>query len=148
MSHSAADDNCEPNLVPLLDVVLQLIMFFIMCVNFVGQQVNEEIVLPYAQSARPMDKGDVDVLFLNLNDQGRMIVLGKEEPLSLLATKYFLRQQYEAAKNASPDGTVKTVVVIRAHRDADYSQVYQVLQMCKQEGFHRMSLRAMMKAHG
>ena len=137
-----SDDKCEPNLVPLLDVVLQLIMFFMMCVSFVSQQADTEIKLPKAQTARPMDKDEADALFLNLNDQGRLVVVGKEEPLTLLATKYFLRRLYEDAKNASPDGRVRTVIVIRAHQDADYSQVYQVLQMCKQEGFHRMSLRA------
>jgi biopolymer transport protein ExbD len=148
MSHgggSSLSDKCEPNLTPLLDVVLQLLMFFMMCVNFVTEQVNEDIKLPYAQSARPMDKGEQDVLFLNLDDQGRLIVLGKEEPLSLLGTKYYLKRQYEEAKNASADSKVKTVIVIRAHKDADYAQVYQVLQMCKQEGFRKLSLRAMTK---
>src|SRR5215471_16413440 len=97
MSHGGGGlaDKCEPNLTPLLDVVLQLLMFFMMCVNFVTEQVNEDIKLPYAQSARPMDKGEQDVLFLNLDDQGRLIVLGKEEPLSLLGTKYYLKRQYD-----------------------------------------------------
>jgi biopolymer transport protein ExbD len=141
-----ADDKCEPNLVPLLDVVLQLLMFFMMCVNFVTEQVNEEIKLPYAQSARPMDKGDQDVLFLNLNERGELLVPGKEEPLSILRTKYYLKTQYKDLAAASPDGKVRTVIVIRAHKDADYSQVYQVLQMCKAEGFRKLSLRAMTKA--
>ena len=30
----------DPNLTPLLDVVFQLLMFFIMCVNFVAEQVT------------------------------------------------------------------------------------------------------------
>ena len=61
----------DPNLVPLLDLVFQLIMFFMICVNFVGEQVNADIQLPTSQSARPMDKTDADVLFLNLDAQGR-----------------------------------------------------------------------------
>jgi biopolymer transport protein ExbD len=148
MSHhggSSLDDKCDPNLTPLLDVVLQLLMFFMMCVNFVTEQVNEDIKLPYAQSARPMDKGDQDVLFLNLDDHGQLLVLGKEEPLNLLKTKYYLKRQYEDAAKQAPDGKVRTVIVIRAHKDADYSQVYQVLQMCKAEGFRKLSLRAMTK---
>lgn len=147
MSHggSGLDDKCDPNLTPLLDVVLQLLMFFMMCVNFVTEQVNEEIKLPYAQSARPMDKGDQDVLFLNMDARGQLLVLGKEEPLNLLKTKYYLKRHYEDAVKQSPDGKVRTVIVIRAHKDADYSQVYQVLQMCKAEGFRKLSLRAMTK---
>jgi biopolymer transport protein ExbD len=140
---SRPEDKCDPNLTPLLDVVLQLLMFFMMCVNFVTEQVNEEIKLPYAQSAKPMDKGDQDVLFLNIDDHGQLLVLGKEESLTLLKTKYYLKRQYEDAAKASPDGKVRTIIVIRAHKDADYSQVYQVMQMCKAEGFRKLSLRAM-----
>ncbi|MFN6050729.1 MAG: ExbD/TolR family protein, partial [Planctomycetia bacterium] len=48
MSHGGSSDggNMEPNLTPLLDVVLQLLMFFMMCVNFVTNQVSEDIILP------------------------------------------------------------------------------------------------------
>jgi biopolymer transport protein ExbD len=150
MSHggSSLEEKCDPNLTPLLDVVLQLLMFFMITVNFVTVQVNEEIKLPYAQSARPMDKTDQDVLFLNLNERGELLVLGKEEPLSLLKTKYYLKRQYEDAAKAAPDGKVRTVIVIRAHMNADYSQVYQVLQMCKAEGFRKLSLRAMYRGVG
>jgi len=114
-------------------------------VNFVTVQVNQDIKLPYAQSARPMDKGEQEVLFLNLDDHGQLLILGNEEPLNLLKTKYYLKRQYEEALKASPDGKVKTVIVIRAHKDADYGQVYQVLQMCKAEGFRKLNLRAMYK---
>src|SRR6516225_9005220 len=109
MSHpsSGLDDKCDPNLTPLLDVVLQILMFFMMCVNFVTEQVNDEIKLPYAQSARPMDKGDQDVLFLNLNERGELLVPGKEEALTILKTKYYLKTQYKDLAAPSPDGKVR-----------------------------------------
>jgi biopolymer transport protein ExbD len=66
MSHGGGDSIASPNLTPLLDVVLQLLMFFMMCVNFVNDQVNAEIHLPESQSAKPMDKSETEVLFLNL----------------------------------------------------------------------------------
>lgn len=66
MSHGASGDACNPNMTPLLDVVLQLLMFFMMCVNFVSEQVNGEIKLPNSQSAVPMAKSETEVLFVNL----------------------------------------------------------------------------------
>src|ERR1700758_525822 len=95
MSHgpAAQGSSAEPNLTPLLDMVLQLLMFFMMCVNFVTEQVNEGVTLPKAQSAKPMDKSETDVLFLNLNylqpagesANGRheLVVLGQEKPFDL-----------------------------------------------------------------
>ena len=66
----------EPNLVPLLDLVLQLVMFFMMCANFVMEQVDQTIMLPVAQSAKPMtDAKNRDVVFLNINtDENRDLV--------------------------------------------------------------------------
>ena len=62
MSHGGGGEGhvAEPNLTPLLDVVLQLLMFFMMCVNFVNEQVNEDIKLPRSQAVKPMDKGEAD----------------------------------------------------------------------------------------
>src|SRR4051812_26161705 len=72
MSHGmSGPGNAEPNLTPLLDVVLQLLMFFMMCVNFVTEQVNEDVKLPGSQSARPMSKDGTDSLLINLQPYHR-----------------------------------------------------------------------------
>ena len=47
MSHGSSD-KCEPNFTPLLDLVLQLVMFFMLCANFVMDQTSVEIKLPDA----------------------------------------------------------------------------------------------------
>src|SRR6516162_7966969 len=120
MAHlPGANVRSDPNLVPLLDLVFQLIMFFMICVNFVSEQVNETIMLPIAQSARAMDKGEVEVLVLNMDDHGRVFVVGQEKPLEKPGEKItFLRQYYAEAKRT---GEVKTTVVVRAHQRANYA---------------------------
>jgi biopolymer transport protein ExbD len=139
----------EPNLVPLLDLVFQLIMFFMVCVNFVSQQVNEDIKLPVAQSARPMDKTEVDVLFLNVDQSGKLIVPGREQPLATLPQmRVYLRQVYLDAKRAAEEkgdknGRVKTAVVIRADRRTTYLKIFELLQLCKDVGYQKLQLRAL-----
>src|SRR5207302_7756448 len=71
MSASKGD---EPNLVPLLDLVLQLVMFFMVCANFVMEQVNETIKLPPAIASKPLDKSGDKVLFLNINSDGKVLL--------------------------------------------------------------------------
>jgi biopolymer transport protein ExbD len=174
MSHGPAGESsaAEPNLTPLLDVVLQLLMFFMMCVNFVNEQVNEDIRLPRSQAVKPMDKSDPDVLFVNVKPfalkefQDRLpsdvlarvqdkfregdeciLVLGKE-PMRRNDLRVWLKQQYDDAKLAAEQRGAKevnTAVVIRAHREADYGQVYEILDMCKNVGFRRLMLRALTK---
>jgi biopolymer transport protein ExbD len=156
VSHGPTTDaiNAEPNLVPLLDLVFQLIMFFMICVNFVSEQVTEDVKLPVSQSARAMDKGEVDVLFLNMDAAGKLLVPGQSAPLGTRGEmQYYLRQQYADAKRAAEvggdkSGKVRTAVIIRADRSATYAQVYDLLQMCKTVGYHKLQLRAYTKAAG
>lgn len=152
MTHGvgAEGSKAEPNLTPLLDVVLQLLMFFMMCVNFVSEQINQSIVLPVSQSARPMDKSEVAVLFLNVDRYGNLIVPGRDSLTSRDQISYYLRQEYADAqrtdKLAGGTGDVKTAIVIRADQNATYLQVYEVLQTCKQVGYRKLHLRARSKA--
>jgi biopolymer transport protein ExbD len=151
MSHVASGEGvkADPNLTPLLDVVLQLLMFFMMCVNFVSEQVNEDVKLPVAQSARPMDKRMGEVLVLNMDAQGHLIVVGRQQPLRTPGEiKFYLNQEYQdARRNAQSrgdrSGRVNTAVVIRAHRDSNYSNVYNLLRTCKEVGYRKLQLRAM-----
>ena len=54
MSASVGSEGADPNLTPLLDLVLQLIMFFMITVNFVRtDQFDDAIKLPVATSAMP-----------------------------------------------------------------------------------------------
>ena len=175
MSHGGGSDGggvAEPNLTPLLDVVLQLLMFFMMCVNFVNEQVNEDIKLPRSQAVKPMDKTDPDVLFVNVKPfavkdfQDRLpadvlarvqdkfregddcILVPGKEPMTSKELILWLKQQYEDAKmSAEQKGSkeVNTAIVIRGHKDADYGQVFAILQKAKAAGFRRMMLRAMTK---
>jgi biopolymer transport protein ExbD len=151
---SANEIQAEPNLVPLLDLVFQLIMFFMVCVSFVSQQVNEDIKLPVAQSARPMDKTELDVLFLNVDRNGRMLVPGRDQPLTTLPQmRVYLRQVYADAKRAAEEkgdasGRVKTAVVIRADKQTTYLRIFELLQLCKDTGYQKLQLRALTQAGG
>jgi biopolymer transport protein ExbD len=155
MSLSLLGDSvkAEPNLVPLLDVVMQLLMFFMMCVNFVNEQFNQNIELPVAQSARPPSKTEdqSDVLVLNLDRNGHLEV-GDEKPLETLADmRYYLKQQYadtyrlmaeRQRKKSDKPVEVKTTVIIRADKSVDFDTFYQLLQLCKEAGYRKLQLRA------
>lgn len=151
MSHGGGgSDNAEPNLIPLLDMVLQLVMFFILVTNFTMEQVSEDIKLPDSYSAQPMDKSDADVLFLNVNEEGHVIVSGREFPLqSDDAIRFYLNDEVkrfqESSENKGEDGGVPMVAIIRGHAACDYAKIYNVLRLCKQAGFRKLQVRAIQK---
>jgi biopolymer transport protein ExbD len=168
MGHGAGPTiSAEPNLTPLLDLVLQLLMFFMMCVNFVAEQSTEDIKLPESQSAKPMMKDVTDTLFINLQpcrleEQAKagkykpaeiarfkegeaMATALLKPPFKLNELRSFLRQQYEDSARLSKDGKVHTVIILRAHKDTKYEDVFTVLQMCKTIGYRDLHLRAMVR---
>jgi biopolymer transport protein ExbD len=151
MSHGGggeAPQCAEPNLTPLLDMVLQLVMFFILVTNFSMKDVNEEVKLPLAQSAKPTEKADNEVLYLNLDAKGQLMVSGRSEPLTSLAEiGIYLRQQYKEAEESArakgdKSGQVNTVAIIRGHRDSDFAPIFNILREAKQAGFKKWQLRA------
>jgi biopolymer transport protein ExbD len=141
MSHGGGgDNNAEPDLTAMLDVVMQLLMYFIMCANFIGQENNADVLLPLAQAAKPFSKDEGDVLFLNVDKDGKVLILG-EAPKDLDATRLWLDNRVLDAKRDGSD-TINTAIVVRAHRDVNYESVYKLMEMCKQKGFKRFKLRA------
>src|SRR5262245_23418606 len=73
-----APDTEEPNLVPLLDLVLQMVMFFMACTNFAKENISEAVKLPLAQSAKPIEDEELrnhELVYINVQDNGDMRVL-------------------------------------------------------------------------
>src|SRR5438128_11084405 len=106
--HSSSDAGCEPNLTPLLDLVLQILMFFMVTVNFAQdqQQVSANVKLPDSETARPLSQAkDRDPIFLNL--QLRPVAGAKPEYVVEVASgdtnTDWTPQQREAARFKSQD---------------------------------------------
>ena len=151
MSHhgpSSGSDLAEPNLVPLLDLVLQLIMFFMMCTQFaVMEQTDKSIQLPLAQQAKPIPESGPDVVFLGVSSRGEVKVVGRSKPLVTddEITVFLKHDVYESAQRAAAarhQKDVNTLVVIRGDRDASFEQIYRILRRCQECGLRKLQLRA------
>ncbi len=67
--------SAEPNLTPMLDMVFQLVTFFMLVINFKSAQLDMNLKLPVIGSARPVDtKGQQDLLVLNIDKTGQLTV--------------------------------------------------------------------------
>src|SRR5947208_16778634 len=105
VSRGGGDDNAEPDLTAMLDVVMQLLMYFIMCANFIAQENNADVQLPLASAARPLTKDDDDVIFLNVDKDGKVLILG-EAPKDLDATRLWLdNRALDATQKSGNDTT-------------------------------------------
>src|SRR5438105_4300935 len=97
--------NASPNLTPLLDLVLQLIMFFMITVDFVQRdRMNPEVDLPVSQKAMPLDRGPAHYLFLNINRNGELIgpAKGMDAPSKL--KRFLIDERARLERDAHAEG--------------------------------------------
>ena len=150
MAASVDSEGLDINLTPLLDLVLQLIMFFIITVNFVrADQFDESILLPVLTSpAMPFDNAGEKWVFLNLNYEGKLIGVAEnyvlDTPGKLKAYLERIRLGHEAeAREKGKTGEIRIVVVLRADKRCKYEDVFTCIYSCQQAGFKHWQLRVM-----
>lgn len=158
MAEGGGEGGCEPNLTPLLDLVLQILMFFIVTVNFASEANAGQVPLPESQTARAIPKdGTKDPIFVNLlfntTTRKHEVILplryrvspvtGQQEALPPMAQAEARRELQKLHEDLSRQGEVKNQVIIRAHRDAEYNEVFQILQSCSDAGFRNLNVRAL-----
>jgi len=132
----------EPDLTAMLDVVMQLLMYFIMCVRLGAEEVPiGTINLPNSQMARPLIKGEGEMLFINVLANGKLQVLGRE-PMTLGEMDIWLGNRAMESKGRSKTGKVDTAIALRADRGANYADVYRVMEKCKKHEFTKFKVRA------
>jgi biopolymer transport protein ExbD len=141
MAHGGSE---EPDLTAMLDVVMQLLMYFLLSAKLNGEATNVEIQLPYSQAAKVGVQGGEDFLFLNVNGQGQVLTPG-EAPMDISKADYWLSNRAQEARAASGGGKITTAIILRADKRANYADVFQVLQRCKKNGFTRFRVRAMVR---
>ena len=140
-------DRAEPNLTPILDMVFQLITFFMLVINFKTASMDMSLHLPAVGSARPVETKGTDLLVLNIDRQGVLRVFGNEvkdisnyiameAQASLLAARRFNPDLKEGAE-------LPSMVVIRADRKTSFEKLYAVIVQCQQNGFRNFSLKAL-----
>jgi biopolymer transport protein ExbD len=157
MSHGAtSSDKCEPNFTPLLDLVLQLVMFFMLCANFVLEQTNVEIKLPKASAAKALEKGEEYVIYLNVTEQGKVILppsdqyVGSDGKMTesfdnARQVEVYLKQRAKediaAAGPANRDKPPRSLIILRAHKSCPFEKTYAIMEACRVAGYLRVQLR-------
>ncbi len=152
MSGSMSSEvSAEPNLTPLLDVVFQLITFFMLVINFSNDNYDQRVKLPVAGSAQPVEDGQKsageDRLVLNISKQGHLLINGKDLPTEQAYAEIkrqatLIRYNLKAAGVKKSDD-LPTTIVLRADRDTEFTNLFGLITSCQAQGFRKFALKAM-----
>jgi biopolymer transport protein ExbD len=139
--------SAEPNLTPVLDMVFQLITFFMLVINFKSASMDLSLKLPVVGSAQPVDnKGQEDLLVLNVNEAGKLNVYGEAREIDAYIAEEARAAALTARRNDPKFKTgddLPTNVVIRADRTTPFTLLNRVIKTCQEKGFRKFSLKAM-----
>ena len=153
MSANIGAEGVEVNLTPMLDLVLQLIMFFLITVNFIRvDQFDDTINLPIVSSAVPIDNTAEEWIFLNLDRNGKLVgALSSQSNMLDTAGKIQLHLSREKdrleqiARAKGRTGDIKIVIILRSDENCTYRDVWKVLDSCQRAGFKHWQLRGKTK---
>jgi biopolymer transport protein ExbD len=130
----------------LLDVVLQLITFFMMLIHF-GSKIEGEsasIRLPTAPAALPGGDLGLDRLVVSVDAAGKLLAEGGSYDEASAGPWWSeqarTRRAGRAALGASGEEELPTLVVVRADKGASYGAVRRLLVAAQEKGFARFTL--------
>ena len=113
------DEEFAINLTPMLDMVFNLLLFFLAATTFAREEVEMNLKLPQARSGSEGKGGHQ--LTVNVFADGHLVVDGRA------VTFEALRQKLEAAAQRDKEQSV----LVRGDRQAQFGTGLQVLDACR-----------------
>jgi biopolymer transport protein ExbD len=139
----------EPNLTPILDMVFQLITFFMLVMNFKSAEIDFDLKLPVVGSARPVKSdGHTGLLVLNIDEAGDVRTTRPIRDIDnfiLIQSQATLMANHMTSADLEAGADLPTTVVIRADRGTPFGKLNRVIKACQQGGFRKFALKAIDK---
>ncbi len=156
----------DVDMTPMIDIVFQLITFFMVVINFEAADLDERVKMATSQLARPPVGTPEDELILQIgyirNTNG--VLQGRrEDPFVFFNGDAFLISETASGnyksivpiikdnefryrrRHPKPE-PIKTVVVIRADQDCPAGKVQELIQFCQKSEFEKFSVKAAAKS--
>lgn len=129
----ANSNSIDIDMTPMIDIVFQLIIFFVVTTDLERQVFNESINLAFSPSGPLIEKKDPRTVVVEVDDKGRMSIARQVIDEARLTS---------VLKQARNTGGQTTPVQIRADRNARHEAVRSAMQASGKAGLYRISFVA------
>ncbi len=139
MSKKRSSEECPLNMTPMIDVVFQLIIFFIVTIN-ISDAKDTSVQLEFGKDGQEVETGadaNVSALIIDINKEGRASIANmtvREDGLRQILRKRFARQGSSFQ------------VWIRGDYRTKHVDVRKVMDICSSEGIGRVTFLAVKDA--
>lgn len=122
------------NMTPMIDIVFQLIIFFVVAAEMEKNEFDQRIQLAFSPDGPAVEKRDPRTVIVDVSEKG--VVAIAMTPMSLATLTSVLRQSVAAYGASTP-------VHIRGDRNTDHEHIRRVLDACGEAGIWRVSFLAL-----
>jgi len=129
-----SSEEVKLNMTPMIDIVFQLIIFFVIAAEMEKHAFDQSIMLAFSPDGPAIEQRDPRTITIDINDQGGVAIAMTRMNLSTLTA---VLRQTVAAYGAS------TPVHIRGDRNTDHEFIRRVLDACGEAGIWRVSFIAL-----
>ncbi|MFT7465488.1 MAG: biopolymer transport protein ExbD [Pseudohongiellaceae bacterium] len=127
-----SDDEPDLNLTPMIDVVFQLLIFFMVATTFLDPEKEIGIELPEA-SAGETPETEREELVINVFADGRIVLSGQELPAAELL----------GALKSAAQTDPQIPVTIRGDKLVHHEHIVRVMDACAQAGLLELAVGTM-----
>jgi len=128
----------------MIDIVFQLIAFFMVLVNFTKIDADNRVDLPVSSIAKPPGKSDKQPLMLQMTEDGQVILAG--DTMAVESQEFDSRLFRESRRLGAIWGEAANVpVVVRGHMNAKTGDIQELITKCQSKSFQLFRLRAKIK---
>lgn len=117
------------DLTPMIDVVFNLLIFFMVVSQFANEERDLKVQLPDGSQAMPLTARPREI-FINVDQDGRYFVRSRQHTADELG---------KLLTQAALDNPTSQTVVIRADRRAAWDHVATAMRLCNQAGIRDYS---------
>lgn len=127
------------DMTPMIDCTFQLVIFFMLTLNFANDEQNELIRLPSSELAKPTEPPWEFPITLQVTGKNMVIVGSEQVPISGLRS---VLQRERAALERFNRTPSHATIIIRADRYAKTGAVQEIIEIAQSLKFERFVLRA------
>jgi biopolymer transport protein ExbD len=121
------------NMTPMIDIVFQMIIFFVLTVEMERDALDERVRMAMAPHGPLVEERDPRTVTIDVNDRGELSI--SRVPLSPAQLRSIMRNTVGIYGQSLP-------VVIRGDIDTNHHHIKQAMDICTQAGLYRISFAA------
>jgi len=125
------------NMTPMIDVVFQLLIFFMLCTDLATKE-SLELTLPRVTEAVP-DEGEAGRQTINIDKWGKVYV-GKY-PVTIDELEKVIKIEASIHQSKKENVSEKPIL-IRADSDSQFGVVQEIMQLCVKHKVYKLSFAA------